>query len=305
MSNSKNQPSKNRPSKTRQRLESVLVFINQNLEGDLGLEQLSLQAQVSKFHFHRQFKAYFGITANRFIWLTRLKRAGYQLVFRSKKSITDIGLDAGFENAESFSRAFKQLFLQTPSQFRKKPDWTLWNEHFSELHFHLKKNRKENSMEQALKYQVDIIEFEQVTIATLEHRGAPQKLMSTVRRFIEWRQSVKLSPKNSRTFNLLYDDPSTTPEDEYRFDISASIHSSLQANDFGVIEKQIPAGRCAVVRHVGSDIELGDLVEYLYSSWLPESNESLRDFPCYFERIRFFPDVPEHEMITDVYLPLI
>ena len=44
---------------------------------------------------------------------------------------------------------------------------------------------------------------------------------------------------------------------------------------------------------------------FLYREWLPDSGEELRDFPLYCERVSFFPDVPEREAITDLYLPLI
>jgi AraC family transcriptional regulator len=71
-----------------------------------------------------------------------------------------------------------------------------------------------------------------------------------------------------------------------------------------VIAKLIPAGRCAVLRHVGSDDTLGQTIAYLYSEWLPQSGAELRDFPLFCERVEFFPDVPEHEAVTDVYLPL-
>jgi len=80
--------------------------------------------------------------------------------------------------------------------------------------------------------------------------------------------------------------------------------SDVPENDLGVVTKLIPGGRCAVVRHVGSDDNIGLVVSYLYSNWLNKTKEELRDFPLFFERINFFPEVPEHEMVTDVYLPL-
>jgi len=45
-------------------------------------------------------------------------------------------------------------------------------------------------------------------------------------------------------------------------------------------------------------------VHYLYDDWLPLSGEELRDFPCLFHYINLFPEVAEHELITDIYLPL-
>jgi AraC family transcriptional regulator len=78
----------------------------------------------------------------------------------------------------------------------------------------------------------------------------------------------------------------------------------VEENTFGIVEKTIPGGRCAVLRHVGSDDTLGEAIQYLYSTWLPASGEEPRDFPLYLQRIRFFPDVPEREAILDVFLPL-
>lgn len=43
---------------------------------------------------------------------------------------------------------------------------------------------------------------------------------------------------------------------------------------------------------------------HLYASWLPGSGEELRDFPLFMQRLTFFPDVPDNEAITDIYLPL-
>ena len=66
----------------------------------------------------------------------------------------------------------------------------------------------------------------------------------------------------------------------------------------------IPAGRCALLRHVGSDDHLGHSIRHLYSQWLPASGEELRDFPLFLQRVVFYPDVPDNEAITDIYLPL-
>jgi AraC family transcriptional regulator len=64
------------------------------------------------------------------------------------------------------------------------------------------------------------------------------------------------------------------------------------------------AGRCAKLRHVGSDDTLAATFKYLYATWLPASGEEPRDFPLFLQRVTFFPDVAEHEAVTDVFLPL-
>jgi AraC family transcriptional regulator len=48
----------------------------------------------------------------------------------------------------------------------------------------------------------------------------------------------------------------------------------------------------------------GEAVSYLYAVRLPQSREKPRDFLLYCQRVRFFPGVPEHEAITDIFRPL-
>jgi AraC family transcriptional regulator len=108
----------------------------------------------------------------------------------------------------------------------------------------------------------------------------------------------------SATFNILWDDPETTPPQDFRLDLCAATEVEIAANDEGMVAKTLPGGRCAVLRHTGSDETLGAAVKYLYAQWLPQSGEELRDFPAFVQRVKFFPDVPESEAVTDVFLPL-
>lgn len=278
----------------------VFHYINNHLMESLSVERLSQVAHFSKYHFHRQFSEYFGVGVYKYIQLIRLKQASYQLAFRKQFPIVDVALNSGFENAESFSRAFKKTFGQTPSQFRDKPHWTPWREKYKFLdqeRLYRMKTGKHNA-------KVDIVEFAETRLAVLEHRGAPEKIGDSIRTFIQWRRENKLTPELSRTYNIVYNDPKTIEPAEYRVDIGASIDFHVAENPYGVTSKVIPAGRCAVLRHVGSDENIDESCRYLYAHWLPDSGEELRDFPCYFHRVNLYPDVSEHEMITDIYLPL-
>jgi AraC family transcriptional regulator len=123
--------------------------------------------------------------------------------------IIDIALDAGFENPESFSRALKNTFGQTPSAFRKNPAWQPWNEQY-----------KFPSRQRMQNMGVKIVDFEQTRIAAFPHRGAPELVNDSVPVFIEWRKQSGLSPvKSSRTFGIAYDNPDTTEPEKFRFDI--------------------------------------------------------------------------------------
>ena len=61
------------------RMQRVLDHIDQHLDDDLDLETVSGVAAFSKFHFHRQFTATFGLSVHRYVQLARMKRASYRL----------------------------------------------------------------------------------------------------------------------------------------------------------------------------------------------------------------------------------
>lgn len=150
-----------------------------------------------------------------------------------------------------------------------------------------------------------IVNFEPTRVAVLEHRGPASALMSTVGRFIAWRRASGDSPvATSRTFGVPLSDLAIEPPEEFRFDVCGELPGALRPNDAGVIEKTIPGGRCAVVRHLGSTDAIAATVRPLYVDWLPRSGERLRDFPLFFHYVARMPTVAEHEQITDVYLPL-
>ena len=110
--------------------------------------------------------------------------------------------------------------------------------------------------------------------------------------------------KSSNSYGIADDDPATTPANAFRFDLCGEVKEDVPENPQGVITKIIPAGRCARLRHFGSHQQMDDKIYYLYRDWLPQSGEQLRDFPCYFHYINLFPEVAEHQLITDIYLPL-
>lgn len=281
------------------RFRKVLEHIEADPETDSSVEVMSGIAAFSKYHFHRQFAALMGISVFKYAHLVRLRRASYRLAFRDAR-IIEIAFTCGYESHEAFSRAFKKTIGQTPSEFREQPEWSAWLATYA----HLSELRSQHMKPDLRSQDVEIINFEETSLAALEHRGDPRLLMSTVRKFIAWRKENNLPPRVSATFNILYDDPTQTPPAEFRFDVGAATSRGVPDNPLGVVQKTIPGGRCARLRHVGSDDTLGVALDYLYSRWLPSSGEELRDFPLFLQRVRFFPDVPEHEAVVDIFLPL-
>ena len=155
---------------------------------------------------------------------------------------------------------------------------------------------------QATTHDIHVVDFPETRVAVLEHRGDPNRIGDSIRSFIAWRKQHHLHPNRHATFNIFYDDPYQVATEDYRLDLCVAVDRDIVGD--GIIDKIIPAGRCAVLRHVGSDDHLHASIAYLYSEWLPQSGEEPRDFPLFVQRVTFFPDVPEHEAVVDIFLPL-
>lgn len=283
-------------SRYQERFTQIINYIEANLDTDLDVEKLCKLACFSKYHFHRQCSVFFGMSVMSLTRLLRLKRAAYRVAYR-EDGILDIALESGYESHEAFSRVFKKHFHKSPSDFRKLPDWTPWHSIYEPI-----VNLRIKTMNK--KPDVKIVEYSETLIAVMEHRGAPHLLAATIQKFIAWRKENGLPPRTSKTFNLVYDDPSTTAPEDYRFDLACSIERPIENSNTGIVCKIIPAGKCALIRHIGSDDTLAALVYFLYAEWLESSDFEPRDFPLFFERVSFFPDVPENEMVTDIYFPV-
>lgn len=281
------------------RFRRTLAHIETHLDERLDVERLGEVAAYSKWHFQRQFAELFGLGVYEYVQVVRLRRAAQQLAYRDLP-VVEIALASGYEAPEAFARAFRRKLGMSPTAFRKAPDWNAWHALIQPL----QQLRSQHMPSRPTESDVRIVDFPATRIAAIEHRGDPRRLGETVRRFIDWRKRNRLPPRVSATFNIAYDDPQQVPASEFRFDIGAATDQDIAPNDAGVAAKMIPAGRCAVLRHIGTEDTLPQSIRYLYASWLPDSGEEPRDFPLFMQRVKFFPDVAEHEAVTDVFVPL-
>lgn len=277
-----------------QRLSKVIDYIGQHLDEDISLEQLSNTFSISKFHFHRLFTAYTGLSLQQYIRWLRLKRAAHQLITDKSQSIINIAINAGFDSHEAFSRAFKKTCGMSPNQFRHEHNWSFWEKSPYCLPDESEKHMK-----------VEIRNINKIRLAMVEHRGDPNYIADSVNKLITWSraQAINLKPKAGDAFAFGYDDPKTTPASEFRMDLGIKVPENLKV-DGPVVEKFIPAGRYAVTMHKGSRDKLGDTVYPLYREWIPQSGEELGDLPCIFCYYNFDQEVAETELLTECWLLL-
>lgn len=107
------------PDRIWQRLMRGVDYIERHIEEDLSLAKIASMAALSDYHFHRLFRARFGVPVIDYVRRRRISRAASALL-RSRTPILQIALDAGFESQAAFSRAFRRVYHVSPAHFRSR-----------------------------------------------------------------------------------------------------------------------------------------------------------------------------------------
>jgi AraC family transcriptional regulator len=102
----------------RGKLRVVLEFIEEHLEAGLTLEQVAAAAQLSVYHFSRQFKAATGLPPHQYVIARCIERAKELLQAGTDLALAEVAAHAGFSDQSHFSRHFKRLIGVTPGRFR-------------------------------------------------------------------------------------------------------------------------------------------------------------------------------------------
>jgi AraC family transcriptional regulator len=103
-----------------ERLNDVKRYIREHIDQPLNREVLAAVAGFSVPHFHRIFTAQVGESIASYVRRQRLERAGRKLRMGAV-DITEVALAAGYDTHAAFSKAFKQQFGLSPSEFRQLP----------------------------------------------------------------------------------------------------------------------------------------------------------------------------------------
>ena len=107
------------PSRT---IYDLLDWLETHLDQPLSLDQVAARSGYSKWHLQRKFKEATGLVLGAYIRARRLSRAAMALRLTSKP-LAAIAQQYCFESQQSFNRAFKKQFSQTPALYRRSMKW--------------------------------------------------------------------------------------------------------------------------------------------------------------------------------------
>lgn len=98
----------------------VSAIMNKISEKGYSVEALASDMCITRGHLNRKVKATTGLTTQQYILRVRMEYAKHMLLDFEELTISNIADRCGFEDAASFTRAFRRTFGKTPTQIRDK-----------------------------------------------------------------------------------------------------------------------------------------------------------------------------------------
>lgn len=94
----------------------MIRYINENLENDLKLEELSEQFGISSRYVRKYFLQNMGMKCTEYINILRIGKAK-ELLCEPSNSVTDVALMTGFNSSQYFCRIFRRQMGMTPVEY--------------------------------------------------------------------------------------------------------------------------------------------------------------------------------------------
>lgn len=273
------------------RILKVLIYIEDHIDDEISMKDLSKVACHSFFHFHRIFQVVVGETVRKYIRRLRLERAAGRLLYRNQ-SVTEIALEANYDTPSAFTRAFKQCMGKSPKNYRAL---------YKEVNAMTKKINelpmiKPDKIEKVLDLKLFFIR--KVGNYVTSSENAWKALLSFIK-------DNQLDKTRMRYFSISHDDPQVTNEDKLRFD--ACIQTTQEVPVKGEVGLQIlKGGKYAIFTHHGPHTSLPEVFDRIFLRWLPDSKDNFDDArPVFCEHFNLeYVDGDESKLISKIYIPL-
>jgi AraC family transcriptional regulator len=101
------------------RMRRVVDFIEENLDRDLSLQVMAVEAEISPLYLPRAFKTAIGQSPHQYVLQRRIQKAK-NLLMSTDIPIADIALAVGFSSQSHLSNWFLRLVGVSPASYRRQ-----------------------------------------------------------------------------------------------------------------------------------------------------------------------------------------
>ena len=259
----------------RNRINRVRNFARSSAIQDITLDNLADVACLSRYHFSRVFTSLCQETPIEFVSRVRLEQAVSSLIYFPERSITAIGLDAGFSSSQAFSNAFSRRFGIAPRRFRERNRWYV--EEFPKNQYALcpKLARFEASVpSQYEDWNVFIRKTPAVRLAYIRRHGSyyihTSEEDGVFNQLINWAKIRGLWREDSTIIGVCPDNSAVTPPQFCQYDVAMVVEDGVREDEHVCIQT-IPEMTMAIMAAGGTPATGRAAWRYLISEWLPGS----------------------------------
>lgn len=222
-----------------EKVNQVIDYISANLHSPLQLDVIANKINVSQRQLLRIMRSVLNESLYAYVARQRMERAVLYMQIE-EMSLTKLSAMVGYDNSQSFSKAFKKQFGISPK--------TYINELQSRLEGYVQSYGKRSSL------QSEICHFEGLELVYIRilgeygEEGAYETGWNKLIRFLKENQALT---HTTRFIGLSFDDPNVTHSDQCRFYACASLQKKIiPTGEFGTIRLQ--QGKYAVYTLKGS-----------------------------------------------------
>ncbi len=246
-------------------------YIEDKLGLPIAIGAVAQASGMSQWHFQRMFKGLTGDTVKDYIRARRLARA-LDLLLNTDRRIIDIAVDADFDSQESFTRAFKAAFDDTPARYRKagkKRPFPAKAKFDRDYLAHL--NRGIGTEPEIYAQRAMRLVGMRTTFfgADSEKNNLAERLPPLWQRFLA-RLSEIQDTVGGTCYGVVRQLQENSDELEYFCAIEVN-PAAISAAPAGMLAFTTPAATYARFAHRGAVKLIDGTVNYIYSTWLPRS----------------------------------
>ena len=106
------------PSMSGWRMRRVIDYIEEHLDGNLSLEAMAAEVEISPVYLARAFKTAIGQSPHRYVLSRRIERAK-ELLRNSDIPVVDVALSSGFSSQSHLSYWFQRYLGVSPAVYRQ------------------------------------------------------------------------------------------------------------------------------------------------------------------------------------------
>jgi AraC family transcriptional regulator len=274
-------------------LRRVIEYVYDHLDAPLDLDSLSDLACLSPHHWHRLYHAMVGETMAQTVRRLRLHRACSQLA-SSTMAVSRIAKQAGYADAQTFTRAFKLAHHMGPLQYR------LAGEHRC---FEMGRSNSLTPTQTNEAFAVTLVKLESLSAYGLEHQGA---YLGVGRAFdLLWARvaAAGLARPGMRMLALFHDDPSIVPAAALR-STAVVAGCAPAAMDSNLTPISLDGGLYARLSYTGPYASMAAAYRWLFGHWIALSPYQVASGPVIEEYLNSPREAAPMDLQTFIHVPL-